>query len=246
MNRSKLTLLLAGLCVIAVSGAMLYRFSTKQKLGKPGLKATAIPGSIKLDIPLPVNVLNYTSIYVPPDAVTTNTLPADTSLSQRLYTAPEVPQISMNVVLMGTDRTSIHKPQYCLLGQGWRIESAVEDSVSVLKPHPYSLPLMKITASREVEQNGQRMAVKGIYVYWFVADNVLTADHWQRMWWMSRELVTTGVLQRWAYVSCFSICLPGQEEATYELIKRFIASAAPEFQVATGAPPGTVAQRSPP
>jgi len=51
------------------------------------------------------------------------------------------------------------------------------------------------------------------------------------MWWMARELFRTGELQRWAYVLCFAVCLPGQEEVTFERIRKFIAAAVPEFQL---------------
>jgi hypothetical protein len=72
-----------------------------------------------------------------------------------------------------------------------------------------------------------------VYVYWYVADGALsgTAAGGQRMWWMARDLLRTGVLQRWAYVSCYSECDPGQEEMLFERIKKFIAAAAPEFQL---------------
>ena len=51
------------------------------------------------------------------------------------------------------------------------------------------------------------------------------------MWWMAQKLLTTGVLQRWAYISCFAVCLPGQEDALFEHMKRFIAASVPEFQL---------------
>jgi len=48
---------------------------------------------------------------------------------------------------------------------------------------------------------------------------------------MARELLTTGVLQRWAYVTYFAVCLPGQEQATFERLEKIIASSVPEFQL---------------
>jgi hypothetical protein len=86
---------------------------------------------------------------------------------------------------------------------------------------------------------------KGYYVYWFVADEQLTADHNQRMWWMTRELLRTGILHRWAYVSCFVVCPPGGEEATYVRLSRFISEAVPEFQITTGAPASSMANAAP-
>ena len=39
-----------------------------------------------------------------------------------------------------------------------------------------------------------------------------------------------GVLQRWAYVSYFAYCWPGQEDATFARMKQLIAASVPEFQ----------------
>ena len=91
---------------------------------------------------------------------------------------------------------------------------------------------MKFIVTREVEVSGAPMQVRGVYLMWFVADHdELTAGHWQRMWWMARDLLCTGVLQRWAEVSVFSHCAPGKEEATFERLKTFVRAAVPEFQL---------------
>jgi hypothetical protein len=89
--------------------------------------------------------------------------------------------------------------------------------------------------SRDVKlPSGQTVELKGWYVYWFVADDQLTADHNQRMWWMARDLMRTGVLQRWAYLACLAVCPPGQDEQTYQRMKTFIAEAVPQFQLTHG------------
>jgi hypothetical protein len=48
---------------------------------------------------------------------------------------------------------------------------------------------------------------------------------------MARDLVRTGVLQRWASIGYFASCPPGQEEAVFERLKQFISASAPEFQL---------------
>ncbi len=76
------------------------------------------------------------------------------------------------------------------------------------------------------------MAVRGIYVLWFVAgDDEYTGRHWQRMWWMARDLLRTGVLQRWAAISYFAPCAPGQEDATFDRVKKLMVASVPEFQL---------------
>jgi hypothetical protein len=108
--------------------------------------------------------------------------------------------------------------------------------VRIPRPHPYDLPVVKLVVGREMTVQGQTMPLRGVFVYWFVCEDGLSGEPtgWERMWWMARELVRRGVLQRWAYVTCFAVCLPGREEATYERMKEFLAQAVPEFQLVSG------------
>jgi hypothetical protein len=51
------------------------------------------------------------------------------------------------------------------------------------------------------------------------------------MLWMARDVLLTGILDRWAYISFFSYGAPGQEDALFERMKKLIAISAPEFQL---------------
>ena len=103
---------------------------------------------------------------------------------------------------------------------------------------------MKLRASGEFTYEGRQVTRSGIYVYWFVADGQLTASHGGRMWSMARELLKTGVLQRWAYVACFMQCAPGDEEQTYRRMEKFLQASVPQFQLVPGpqAPGSAVAR----
>ncbi|MDB6125906.1 MAG: hypothetical protein JWQ71_4899 [Pedosphaera sp.] len=245
MDRRKWLVLLVALGLMTVTAGVLLRFKTHQRLGQPGIKTTPIPGSPRLDIYLPELTLDYTSKSVPDADNVLGGLPKDTSLVQRRYVAPDGFGISINVVLMGTDRTSIHKPQFCLVGAGWTIDEtqSKRSVVPMHRPHDYDLPVMKLLASKEGVFQEQRIKARGVYVYWFVADNQVTETHSDRMWRMAKNLISTGELQRWAYVSCFAVCRPGDEDATYERMKKFIASSVPQFQRAAG--PNTTVQTPP-
>jgi hypothetical protein len=71
--------------------------------------------------------------------------------------------------------------------------------------------------------------VGGVYVFWFVSRDKQTASHWDRQWWMVRDLVTRGVLQRWAYISFFTPCVPGDEDAAYQRVSELIRQVHPHF-----------------
>jgi len=222
MNRQNWIYLTVCTVLMAGTAGLLIWLRTHQHLGQPG---------VKLD--LPEQVLDYSSMVLPVSEEEIYTLPKDTSFGRRLYNRVingHTNELLLTVVLMGSDRTSLHKPQFCLTGQGWQIQRTERKVISVNQPHPYLLPVMELVAQKKFGD----LEARGLYTYWFVADQSLTADHWQRMWWMAKNLLLHGVLQRWAYVSCFMTCAPGQEEAARDQLHHFIASAVPEFQLATG------------
>lgn len=242
MTRSKWMLLVTGLLLIGGAAGALSRLKTVQHLGKPGLRVTRVDESGRLRIELPERVGNMTSTNVEPTALEVATLPKDTTFGKRLYTSPDGFQIFTSVVMMGSDRTSIHKPEFCLEAQGWQIVRRETSAVHIERPHAYDLPVRKFITGQVVRgANGGTTRWGGVYAFWFVAEDHVTASHLTRMKWITYDLLTRGVLPRWAYVSCFVTCPAGREEAAFERVRQFIAAAVPEFQVATVPPVVAVA-----
>ena len=245
MNRQQLTLTIVALAMMAGAAGALARFNHHHSLGAAGIKTRPTADPLKVEICLPSTVAQFDSREIEADKSMLDYLPPDTSYSQRLYTAPDGFQLMTTAVLMGTDRTSIHKPERCLPGQGWAVDEtrSREEVVRVEKPRPYNLPVMKLVATKSAEKDGKMTTARGIYVYWFIADNQLATKHTSRMWREARDLLLTGTMERWAYVSFFAVCLPEDESATFERMKEFIAAATPEFQLYPG--PHTPATQMP-
>ncbi|HWC61061.1 MAG TPA: exosortase-associated EpsI family protein [Verrucomicrobiae bacterium] len=244
MNRRKLTL--AIVAVVMIAGAALLLAVVPQKLGRPGVRAAQVPDSPRMRIDLPETILGFSSTNQEPDAGSIAMLPADTSFGARVYfKRGELPFVA-SVVLMGTDRTSIHKAEYCLQGQGLHIDQISQDTVHMTLPRPYDLPVIKILASDTHVIEGREVTRKCVYVYWYVTDGALSNDRSGvgRMWAMTKKLLFTGVLQRWAYVRFYTFCEPGQEDATYESIKHYISVAVPQFQTTPGPADTTVASKN--
>ena len=233
MKNRQIIIFVVVLVLITSGVGALTWLKKNQKLGAPGLIAAPIPGSIKMDFDLPAHVLDYTSKREAQDKTVLGMLPKDTSYAQRLYTDTNGFQVNVNIILMGMDRTSIHKPEFCLPGQGWKIAKRETVTIPIPGPHPYRLRVAKWTITNLIQNNeGQKQEMHGLYVFWFVAKNEETDSHWQRIWWLTRDLLTTGVLQRWAYVSYFSAGFPpGQEDAAFARIEKLIAASVPEFQL---------------
>jgi len=231
MKNKKWILFFVSLALIAGSAVLLAQLRSHPHLGRPGIKAQAIPGDIKMKIDLPEFVLDFTSTNVPEPEVVLGYLPPDSSFAERLYTAPDGFQTQATIVLMGADRTSIHNADYCLEGTGF---SGRQKSIVKI---PFAGSSEPLRASRWnlsgvfSEPNGEKVERHGVYVFWFVADGDETPDHFEMMEKMAGHLLHTGELQRWAYVSYFTPCAAGQEDATFERMEKLISESVPKFQL---------------
>ena len=164
-----------------------------------------------------------------------NWLPKDTTFGRRLYAAADGFQVQASGVMMGTDRTSIHKPEFCLPAQGFQIHRRTQSRLVIDRPHRYELPITRIDGSREVRRPDGKVIRQGaVYVYWFVSGNRLSNDHLERMWLLALDLVKTGELQRWSYMSLLGACPPGEEDRAFARLESLIRALVPEFQTATG------------
>ena len=231
------------LVLIGAVMILLLQAKSTHQLGGPGVKTRPLPGSANLEILLPEEVPGYTSRAEPEADIVIQRLPKDTSYGQRVYRSSTDTNfiVNANVVLMGTDRSSIHKPQICLTGQGWDCDQQAtrEEVIPMERPFRYDLPVNKYVATKQFTIDGQTRTARGLYIYWYVDATHYTAKQWQWMSvWVPQDLVLHGRLERWAYISYFAACAPGQEEATFNRMKQLIALTVPEFQLVPR-PPGT-------
>jgi hypothetical protein len=178
---------------------------------------------------LPTNVAGYEFRTIPVRNIELDGLPKDTVFGRGSYTARDGFWAQISVVLMGTDRTSIHPPEYCLRGMGCKIVRQGERSLASIGKPDSNVQRFDFRLTTEIE--GQRKEMGGVFVFWFVAHDRETASHWERQWWMIHELVTRGVLQRWAYISFFALCPLGEEDATYQRLTELIQATSPYFEV---------------
>ncbi|MGA2854044.1 MAG: hypothetical protein ABSE90_07945 [Verrucomicrobiota bacterium] len=234
MKNQKWILLLVALALMACAAGALVRLKDHPRLGQPGVKAMPIPGSLAMKIDLPERVLDFSSTNVPEPEVVIGYLPKDSSYAGRHYQSPDGFDANGTVILMGADRTSIHNADFCLRGQGLNPDEKRIVNIPITGATPYSLPVSRWDVSGVFQQpDGRKVKVGGVYVFWFVADGVETPDHFQMMKQFALHLLRTGVLQRWAYVSYFSMCEPGQEDAAFARMGKLIAASVPEFQPPT-------------
>lgn len=239
MSRSPNVLAAFALALIAASAWLVAGLASRQVLDAPGVAVAPVPLLDKdgrlvrsNSIALPKDLPGYIFERLPISEVELEALPPDTVFGRARYVLSDGNWVQINVVLMGTDRTSIHRPEYCLTGVGWRIRSQRELPFADSGPGPGRV--QRFDCQLKTEMNGRPVDVGGVYVFWFVSRDKQTASHWDRQWWMVRDLVTRGVLQRWAYISFFTPCVPGDEDAAYQRVSELIRQVHPHFGVTSG------------
>jgi EpsI family protein len=130
-----------------------------------------------------------------------NILPADTEGARRVYTDKDGDQLFCSIVLAGRDTASVHRPELCLPGQGWSIQNEYVQSIPVAAVPGGTLEVMRINGARTIQfANGQTGLYRSIFVYWFVGKDRVTARHWQRILWTSKDRVLYNTNHRWAYI----------------------------------------------
>jgi hypothetical protein len=224
------------LAMIAGSSVLLMHMRGHERLGEPGIRTRPIAGKINCDLVIPQTLPGYTSeILTNSESSVLDYLPSDTSYRFLLYQGTDRFSALLSVVLMGGDRTSIHNPEICMPSQGWEIDHRLTSvqHIPMDSPCAYDLPVNRIISTKVVQDKaGKPQTYRGVYVYWYVDGSHYTEKAWEwRIWWIPRDLLLNGVLERWCYVSLFSSCLPGQEEATFERMKKLITLATPQFQL---------------
>jgi EpsI family protein len=130
-------------------------------------------------------------------------LPPDTEFAKKRYIGGPGGEVSCEIVLSGSQKKSIHRPQVCLVGQGWTILQ--EQPVIIPLPDGRKQRVRVLTLSREM---GARTAT-GYFVYWFVGRDKTTDDHLKRILYTSWDRLAHGVNHRWAYIIVSGI-IPGE------------------------------------
>jgi hypothetical protein len=143
-------------------------------------------------------------------------LPPDTGFARRNYwrnrkaganepTNPKRPsdpqeRIYCTLVLEGRDATSIHRPQVCLEGQGWKLQNLPSRRINIpqsggdlavaflLGAQDFALPDAKTKIRQQM-----------VFAYWFVSKDRVTDSHWLRLITNTKDRLLNNRSHRWAY-----------------------------------------------
>jgi exosortase len=172
-------------------------------------------------VPLPTFLgADWIGQEVPVSAVERATLPPDTGYSRKNYISvlDRTRQVFVSIVLSGRDRTSIHRPEICLVGQGSTIRGRFEHVFRYPGVARVSIPATVLRVQHEVvSARGGRVTVPSVVAYWFVGRDRVVATHWERMLWGALDRLRHLQNQRWAYVLLQTSAFDGEAAALARL-----------------------------
>lgn len=153
--------------------------------------------------------------------------------------------VGASLIVAGADSRSLHRPQVCLVAQGWQIdrrELVTVDTASgplqVMDFHLSMLPKLE-TGKQMLDETGKPIKFRAHYFYWWVGPGATTASDEQRVWLETWNSILKGRRERWAYPSVM-VWVNEAEGKNADVIARekairFIKEAAPSFQKSLGA-----------
>ncbi|HLP25841.1 MAG TPA: exosortase-associated EpsI family protein, partial [Acidobacteriota bacterium] len=193
---------------------------TGVKLAADGVNPVPLPNFLGLD---------WAGQNAPVSAVEREMLPLDTGYSRKNYVSlrDKRQQVFLSIVLSGRDRTSIHRPELCLVGQGWTIREA---GTHVFVAGGVRVPATVLHVERDVTNaRGEVAKLPALLVYWFVGADRIVASHWERVFYTSLDRVRHLQAHRWAYVLMQTHALDG-EAAALKRIDEVLAGTLPAFR----------------
>jgi exosortase len=226
---------IAAILVVGLVGAemaFLHRLASAPPRGEVGI-VLAADGKNPVELPtfLGTEWIGQRTEVTP---IEREILPPDTGFSRKNYAfvADRKSDVAVSIVLSGRDRTSIHRPELCLVGQGWTIDGATQHAFGF--PSGNSAPASTFPATllrvrREFSSPRGKVVVPQIVVYWFVSGDVVVSSHWKRFVHDAWNRVTRARADRWAYVLLQTDARDG-EAAAIARMQTVLDATLPVFQ----------------
>lgn len=193
------------------------------RLAADGLNPVALPDAIGLD---------WAGQSAEVTAVERELLPADTGFSRKNYFSllDRRVQVFLSIVLSGRDRSSIHRPELCLVGQGWTITGRMEHSFTRPDAPDHRVPATVLRIEQEfTTPRGEKVKVPALFVYWFVGADKVVSTNTARMLHASFDRLRYLQAHRWAYVVAQTLA-PDGDEAALARIQAVLDGTLPSFQ----------------
>ncbi|MDB6072902.1 MAG: Exosortase [Verrucomicrobiaceae bacterium] len=194
---------------------------------------------------LPQRVPSFLGQPEKPAAEETNNLPEDTTIAKMLYSTAgsgtgEGDRVHVSLVLAGSERRSIHRPEVCLPGQGWSIVGSEVVPVEITPGKTLRVKDLTIEKTGH-NADGSATRIRAHYVYWFIGTDITTPSHFERIQRTTWDSIVRNVNHRWAYASVMTLVTEDldpkdtherhrTDEQTKRLMSFLVQQLVPRFQ----------------
>lgn len=149
-------------------------------------------------------------------------LPTKTPVFRKLYHREGHADVTATLVFSGLERRSIHRPQVCLVAQGYRItdEYVYQARTGVERTMP--IRILEISRPVRNEEGKQIGIVSGVYCYWLFNPEHETTRHLERFLHMLVDNGFRDYRPRWGYASLMILRDPGKPDEWKSLLNSFM------------------------
>jgi len=128
-------------------------------------------------------------------------LPQDTRADKRQFNEDaSFAALQVAIVFSGRDRSSIHRPEVCLVGEGSEIVGSRRRSIEMPGRAPLEVQVVDVQITRR-QPDGSVVSGRTFFAYWFTGRGHETPSHLVRMFWMAWDRVVHNRVYPWAYIS---------------------------------------------
>jgi exosortase/archaeosortase family protein len=195
---------------------------------------------VAMDLPseVPMTVPGASKFYGFPARVTEverTLLPKDTQFARDNYTDFRGHNIFFSIVLSGVQQFTIHRPEICLVGQGWMIDGYRDVPLTLASGR--TLRVRNLLLHRQIlDSRGQPHTVQAYHMYWYVTDGIATPSYLERDWITVWDRVVENRDHRWAYIAVMAAITKSQRtdgldgDQTIGMLGDFIRRILPSVQ----------------
>ncbi len=138
-------------------------------------------------------------------------LPADTRADKRQYERADGSILQAAIVFSGRDRSSIHRPEVCLIAAGTEIVGRRVHRVTLANGKSLDIQLLDVQQTYRLP-DGRSATARSYFAYWFAGRGRETASQPARMFWMAWDRIVLNRAYPWAYISIAGVYdQPGPE-----------------------------------
>lgn len=125
----------------------------------------------------------------------------DTEFARRSYVSHRGDRVLASIVLAGQDMmTGLHRPERCLLAQGWNPGASSGETVDVPSFGPLGVTRLRNSRKIQLKPGAPSATLDDVCYYWFVGATRVTSTHERRVFIDAMDRIIHGYNQRWAMV----------------------------------------------